>query len=60
MFRIGHLGTVTLDEILGCIGVIEESMLAIGRPIVPGTGVAAAQRAGLEALGVVTGVEVGA
>jgi aspartate aminotransferase-like enzyme len=51
VFRIGHLGTVTLDEILGCIGVIEEGLLAVGRPVTPGTGVAAAQRAGLEALG---------
>ena len=60
VFRIGHLGTVTLDEILGAIGVIEESLLAIGRPVVPGSGVAAAQRAGLEALGAATGIEVGA
>lgn len=60
VFRIGHLGTVTLDEILACIGVIEEALLAIGRPVVPGTGLAAAQRAGLEALGMTTGIEVGA
>jgi aspartate aminotransferase-like enzyme len=60
VFRIGHLGTVTLDEILACIGVIEEGLLAIGRPVVPGTGLAAAQRAGLEALGLATGIEVGA
>jgi aspartate aminotransferase-like enzyme len=60
VFRIGHLGTVTLDEILACIGVIEEGLLAVGRPIVPGTGVAAAQRAGLESLGVTSGIEVGA
>ena len=60
VFRIGHLGTVTLDEILACIGVIEESLLTIGRPVVPGTGLAAAQRAGLEALGLTTGIEVGA
>ncbi len=60
VFRIGHLGTVTLDEIIGCIGVIEEGLLAVGRSIVPGTGVAAAQRAGLEALGLTAGLEVGA
>ena len=58
VFRIGHLGTVTLDEILGCIGVIEEGLLSIGRSIVPGTGVAAAQRAGIEALGLASGIEV--
>jgi aspartate aminotransferase-like enzyme len=60
VFRIGHLGTVTLDEILACIGVIEEGLLAVGRPVVPGSGVAAAQRAGLEALGVTSGLAVGA
>jgi aspartate aminotransferase-like enzyme len=60
VFRIGHLGTVTLDEILSCIGVIEEGLAAIGRPVVPGSGVAAAQRAGLESLGVTSGIEVGA
>ncbi len=60
VFRIGHLGTVTLDEIIACIGVIEEGLLAIGRPVVPGSGVAAALRAGLEALGVTSGLEVGA
>jgi aspartate aminotransferase-like enzyme len=55
VFRIGHLGTVTLDEILGAIGVIEEAALEHGLPVTPGSGVAAAQRAGLEALGATTG-----
>ncbi len=50
IFRVGHLGTVTLDEVLGAIGVIEEALLAVGKAVVPGTGVAAAQRAGLEVL----------
>jgi aspartate aminotransferase-like enzyme len=59
VFRIGHLGTVTLDEILGCMGAIEEGLLALGRPVTPGAGVAAAQRAGLESLDLVAGVEVG-
>jgi aspartate aminotransferase-like enzyme len=59
VFRIGHLGTVTLDEILGCLGVIEEGLLALGRPVTPGAGVAAGQRAGLESLGLIAGVEVG-
>jgi aspartate aminotransferase-like enzyme len=60
VFRIGHLGTVTLDEIVACIGVIEESLLALGRDITPGAGVAAAQRAGLERIGLATGVGAGA
>jgi aspartate aminotransferase-like enzyme len=50
IFRIGHLGSVTLDEILGAIGVFEESLAAIGRPFEPGAGVAAAQRAALESI----------
>ena len=60
VFRIGHLGTVTLDEIVACIGVIEESLLVLGRDITPGAGVAAAQRAGLERIGLTTGVGAGA
>jgi aspartate aminotransferase-like enzyme len=59
VFRIGHLGTVTLDEILGCLGVIEEGLLELGRPVRPGAGVAAGQRAGVESLGLVSGIEVG-
>jgi aspartate aminotransferase-like enzyme len=55
VFRIGHLGTVTLDEILGAIGVIEEAALEHGLLVTPASGVAAAQRAGLEALGAATG-----
>ena len=56
IFRVGHLGTVTLDEVLGAIGVIEEALLAVGKAVVPGTGVAAAQRAGLEVLAAATAV----
>jgi aspartate aminotransferase-like enzyme len=52
ILRVGHLGTVTLDEILACIGVLEEVSLVHGRDVVPGTAVAAAQRAGVEALGI--------
>jgi aspartate aminotransferase-like enzyme len=52
ILRVGHLGTVTLDEILGAIGVLEEVSLVHGRDVVPGTGVAAAQRAGVDVLGV--------
>jgi len=47
IFRVGHLGSVTLDEILGAVGVIEEALAAVGRPVTTGAGVAAAQRAGL-------------
>jgi aspartate aminotransferase-like enzyme len=50
ILRVGHLGTETLDEILGAIGVLEEVSLVHGRDVVPGAGVAAAQRAGIETL----------
>lgn len=48
IFRIGHLGHVTLDDIIAAIGVLEEVAILQGREVSPGSGVAAAQRAGLE------------
>jgi aspartate aminotransferase-like enzyme len=60
VFRIGHLGTVTLDEIIACLGVVEEGLLAMGRTITPGAGVAAGQRAGVESLGLTARSTVGA
>lgn len=51
IFRVGHLGDVSLDQILAAIGVIEEVSIRHGRPVAAGAGVAAAQRAGLETLG---------
>jgi serine---pyruvate transaminase len=60
ILRVGHLGTVTLDEILACIGVLEEVSLIHGRDVVPGSAVAAAQRAGVEALGIANAVAAGA
>jgi aspartate aminotransferase-like enzyme len=50
IFRVGHLGAVNLDDILGAIGVMEEVALAFGRPVEPGSAVAAAQRAVLAAV----------
>ncbi len=47
IFRIGHLGHVTLDDILAAIGVIEEVALIHGLDVTPGSGLAAAQQAGL-------------
>lgn len=51
ILRVGHLGSVTVDEILAAIGVLEEVSLLHGRSVAPGTGVAAAQRAAVEAMG---------
>ena len=50
IFRVGHLGSVTVEEILGAIAVLEQVSLEQGRRIEPGAAVAAAQAA---ALGVV-------
>jgi aspartate aminotransferase-like enzyme len=50
VFRVGHLGSVTLDEIVAAIGVIEEALVKLGRDASPGVGVAAAERAGIAAL----------
>ncbi|HEX5824785.1 MAG TPA: alanine--glyoxylate aminotransferase family protein [Candidatus Limnocylindrales bacterium] len=47
IFRLGHLGSVTVDEILGVIAVLERVSVEQGRRIEPGRAVAAAQAAGL-------------
>ncbi len=53
IFRLGHLGSVTLGEILDAIGVIEEVSLEHGRAVEPGAAVGAAQRAALESIGAI-------
>jgi aspartate aminotransferase-like enzyme len=49
IFRVGHLGAVNVDDILGAIGAMEEVARALGQPVEPGAAVAAAQRAVLAA-----------
>jgi aspartate aminotransferase-like enzyme len=49
IFRVGHLGSVTVDEILGAIATLEAVSLQAGRPVQAGAGVAAAQVAALAA-----------
>lgn len=51
IFRLGHLGSVTLEEILGAMSTLEMVSIWAGRPITPGAAVAAAQVAALEAYG---------
>jgi aspartate aminotransferase-like enzyme len=51
IFRIGHLGSVILDEIVGAIGVLEDVRAVSGVPVTPGAAGAAAQRAAYEVLG---------
>jgi aspartate aminotransferase-like enzyme len=51
IFRLGHLGSVTVEEILGAIATLEAASLSLGRDVTPGVAVAAAQAAALDALG---------
>jgi len=51
IFRLGHLGSVTVEEIVGAVGTLEAASLALGRDLTPGEGVAAAQAAALDSLG---------
>jgi aspartate aminotransferase-like enzyme len=60
IFRLGHLGSVTVEEILGAMSALELASLAAGRSIRPGTAVAAAQVAAVESLGIVTPAGAGA
>jgi aspartate aminotransferase-like enzyme len=52
IFRLGHLGSVTVEEILGAISTLEFVSLTSGRPVEPGAAVGAAQRAALAAYGI--------
>jgi aspartate aminotransferase-like enzyme len=52
IFRLGHLGSVTLEEILGALSALEIVSLQLGRRVEPGSAVAAAQVAALGALGI--------
>jgi len=49
IFRIGHLGSVTVEEIIAAMATLEAALLDAGRDVEPGRGVAAAQRAALDA-----------
>jgi aspartate aminotransferase-like enzyme len=60
IFRLGHLGSVTVEEILGAIGTLEVVSIAQGREVTPGAAVAAAQAAALETMGVAGRVTAGA
>jgi aspartate aminotransferase-like enzyme len=49
IFRIGHLGDATVDDIVTAIEIIEQGSIEIGRRVEPGAGPAAARKAGEEA-----------
>lgn len=48
IFRIGHMGYVTPNDVLVALATVENSLAAIGYPITPGKAVAAAQQVWLE------------
>jgi aspartate aminotransferase-like enzyme len=49
VFRVGHLGSVTVDEIVDAIETLETVSIAWGRPVEAGAASAAARRAAAEA-----------
>jgi aspartate aminotransferase-like enzyme len=51
IFRIGHLGHVTVPAILNAMAVLEQTLIELDRPVKPGVAVEAAQVAALRALG---------
>ena len=51
IFRVGHLGSVTLGEILDTVGALEDLSIQLKRGVRAGVGVAAAQAAALESIG---------
>jgi aspartate aminotransferase-like enzyme len=52
VFRLGHLGSVTVEEVLGAIGALEAVLLEGGAALEPGAAVGAAQAAALAARGI--------
>jgi len=52
IFRLGHLGSVTVEEILGAMSALEFASIDAGREVRPGAAVAAAQIAAVESSGV--------
>ena len=55
VFRVGHLGAVAVEDILGLMATLEEVSLQFGRDVAPGRAVAEAERAAVEAHGLGAG-----
>ncbi len=51
IFRLGHLGSVTVDDILAAMAIMEEAFEALGLPVERGASVAAAVQAAGETTG---------
>jgi aspartate aminotransferase-like enzyme len=52
IFRLGHLGSVTVEEMLGAFSTLEIVSIQQGRSVEPGAAVAAAQKAALGTYGI--------
>lgn len=50
IFRVGHLGKVSVDDIVLCMELLESAMKELGIPVQPGAGARAAAEAGHNAL----------
>ena len=55
IFRVGHLGSATVEEILGVAAAFEEALAELGHPVTPGAAVAAAQRAAVASVAATAG-----
>ena len=53
IFRIGHLGHVTVPAVLNAIAVLEQTLIELDRPVEPGEAVKAAQVAALKSLNLI-------
>jgi len=51
IFRLGHLGSVTVDDILAAMAILEDALEALGLPVDRGASVAAAMQAAGQASG---------
>ena len=51
LFRVGHLGAVSVDDILRSLEILEEAAVALGVPITPGVATSAAAEAAASAKG---------
>ena len=54
IMRIGHLGAVSVSDIVAAIETIEQAAVALGLPVEPGAGPEAARHAGREAVPIAT------
>ena len=60
VFRVGHLGHVSVNQVLAALDIVEEALLAAGRTVDRGASLAAAVRAADAAGAAAAGTEAGA